>query len=566
MNQDNSSKTKPHYKLYKGIFDASLDPMIILDENGIIRDVNGAFCALYGFKKEDLVSNHIFFFDKQIHTESFTKMMCSEVRDNGKWQGEIWARTKYNKPLQHYFSLKELKDHKTQSSFFLGVFYDISQKKQFKEKTKNLEDYDLSIGISNKDKFYKVLVESLNDFKDTTKTLSVLILNLNGFKMINQSMGYQMGDILLKEIIDRIGNVIKDNGFIARLNGTTFAILVKNPQKIEDIISIINNIIYCFNEPFMVNNEESYITCRIGVSVYPNDGEDAKELIKKAEIAMNEIRDKTISDYRIFNYEMEKKIHNEILMTNNLRKAIDEEQFVLYYQPQLDLNTNEIVGLEALIRWIHPTLGLIPPNDFIPIAEKTGLIIPMSEWIIKQACIDTTKLIKMFNKKLRVSINISALQFQQENFIDYLRYILNETNLSSDFFGIEITESVSIQDLDLTIDTLQKLNQLGVKVSMDDFGKGYSSLSYLKELPLNVLKIDRSFINNITNNQSEAAITTAIITMCHSLNLKVIAEGVETKEQLDFLKAKNCDQIQGFYISRPLAISDLEKFINEYTP
>lgn len=433
--------------------------------------------------------------------------------------------------------------------------------KSHQEEIYKLAYFDSNTSLPNRLYFVEELNESLNNLKENEK-LAVLYIDLDRFKYINDTLGHDIGNEVLKLIGFRLVKLMDMENLVARSGGDEYLILIKEIFDEEEIIHIVNEIIENFKRPILTNGHKLYLTTSIGIAVYPEAGTTSLSLIKNAEAALYRAKDMGGNSYFIYNETIGVKEYENLIILNELREAVNNEEFVLYYQPKVDIKSEEIVDMEALIRWNNPKRGLIFPDKFIPLAEDAGLIVPIGEWVLREACIQNKKWIQKGYKPRRVSVNISARQFQYYNFLDTVSNILEETGLEPEYLGLEITETTAISDIEYTINVLNKLKDLGVFVIMDDFGTGYSSLKYLREMSINEIKIDRAFIWDIETNEKNRAISRTITLLAKQFNILVTAEGVETKEQLDILKKIECDKAQGYYFSKPIPKEEFEKLLD----
>ncbi|MGD9200098.1 MAG: EAL domain-containing protein [Chitinispirillia bacterium] len=445
------------------------------------------------------------------------------------------------------------------------------ERKRAEEQILHLAYYDSLTDLPNRVLFNERLDTVLAINKRHKRLAAMLFLDLDNFKRINDTLGHRIGDSLLRRVAERlvsnrcirrsdsIGNTseIKEGELhkatVARLGGDEFTILLSEIAKSQDAGKVAQRIIDELSQPFILDDHEIFITTSIGITIYPLDGEDIDSLLKNADIAMYKAKSQGKNNYKFFKHSMNATAMERLKMENDLHKALQREELVLYYQPQIEVTTGKIIGMEALIRWQHPQDGMISPNRFIPLAEETGMVLPIGEWTLQTACKQNKKWQEMGFDPITVSVNLSTIQFERSNLIRTIIDALNESFLSPRYLILEITETILMQTKEATIAILHELNKMGLQFSLDDFGTGYSSLSYLRCFPLYSLKIDRSFVSDINNNGATANIVKAIIAMAHSLNMKVVAEGVETEEQADFLCTHNCDEIQGFVRSRPLS-------------
>ena len=423
--------------------------------------------------------------------------------------------------------------------------------------------YDDLTGLTNKALFHDRLETNLHAADRKDEVIVVLFIDLDNFKYVNDSMGHAAGDRLLKIIANKLNDSVRKGDTVSRWGGDEFTILLPNVKRISGIFKLCERIL---NEQFknvIIEGQELRITASIGIAIYPQDGDNADQLIKNADAAMYKSKELGKNQFHLYKPNMNSKIMERLNFESGLFKAIENEEFNIVYQPQLGLNTNKIIGFEALVRWNKPDKGVLAPYKFIPIAEETNLIIPLGEWIIRKVCNQAKKWHDM-GYKLTAGINISAKQFNQDRIINVIKDAIKTTKIDPKFIELELTESVIMQDVDRTINIFKEFKSMGISISIDDFGTGYSSLSYLKEFPIDKLKIDQSFISNITNHQSDDAnIANLVIDLGHKLGLEVIAEGVETQDQINFLKKYACDQIQGFILSKPLEISKFEALLEK---
>lgn len=435
---------------------------------------------------------------------------------------------------------------------------DITERKQHEEQIKQQAFYDALTGLPNRRLLHKQISSALRQAKRSGKPMAVMFLDLDRFKYINDTLGHTVGDQLLRDVSKRLKLCVRDSDTVARLGGDEFTILLPRITDLEDATSVAERIIETLASPFFLQGFEFFLTVSIGISLFPDDGENLETLIKHADTAMYHAKENGRNNYQLYTDEMHDRAMKRLVMENALRKALERDEFTLHYQPIVKIHTNEITGMEALLRWNHPELGNVSPASFIPLAEETGLIVPIGEWVLRTACAQNKAWQNAGFKPLQVSVNFSAIQFLDPGLTDMVKEVLEDTGLSPQWLDLEMTESI-MQNPESAIRSLTKLRAMGINISLDDFGTGYSSLSYLKRLPINTLKIDKSFIRDITNDPDNASIATAIITMAHSLRLKVVAEGVERPEQLGQLMVMQCDKMQGYLFSKPLPA---EEFVN----
>jgi len=454
-----------------------------------------------------------------------------------------------------------------------GIIQDITEHKNAEKKIRFLAYYDALTGLPNRQLFKEHSIQAIRMAQRDGTKLAIIYLDLDHFKRINDTLGHNAGDKLLQKVSENMMVVIRASDIvtridsesqseetsIARLGGDEFTILLRGLTEIKHAALVAKRIIKCLGLPVKIAGQELYVTCSIGIVVYPDDGGDIDTLLKNADTAMYHAKDAGRNNFQFYAKHMNELTLARLNMEVKLKKALERNEFIVYYQPQVEAATSTIVGVEALIRWEHPERGLVSPAEFIPIAEETGLIIPLGEWVLRTACAQMAVWHKAGFNELRIGVNLSSIQFRHGNIVKTIKNVLAATGLDPQYLEVEITESIIMQNVEETIATLWKLKEMGLKLSIDDFGTGYSSMNYLKRFPLDTLKIDRSFIKDIMTEPNDAAITKATIGLAKGLNLTTIAEGVETKEQLTFLHKQGCDQIQGYFISRPVPAETVEQ-------
>ena len=446
---------------------------------------------------------------------------------------------------------------------YRGTGSDITERKLTEQRVHHVAQHDVLTGLPNRSLLQDRLGQAIAFANRSGRQIWVMLIDLDRFKFVNDSMGHKAGDVLLMTVAARLTASLRDTDTVARLSGDEFVVIVSEDRDVPLSPDIVQRVMDSVAQPVMLGTKEFFVTCSIGVAVYPSEGTPADSLIEHADIAMYSAKKMGRNNFQFYTPAMNEESLERVRIEGALRNALERNEFVLHYQPQVDLKTGQIVGMEALIRWKHPELGMVPPGRFIAIAEETGLIVQIGAWVLRTACAQNKAWQDAGLGRLRVAVNLSARQFGAADLIDGLESVLRDTALDPDCLEIELTESLFMSDVTPAVDLLHRMKSLGVNLSIDDFGTGYSSLSYLSRFPIDVLKIDRSFVADITVDANDAAIVTSIIALAHNLKLAVIAEGVETLEQLDYLRSHGCDEMQGYYFSKPLAAEDFEALLRQ---
>lgn len=423
--------------------------------------------------------------------------------------------------------------------------------------------YDSLTGLPNRVLFEEKLSIALEDAKLNKGKLALLYLDLDDFKKVNDTIGHMFGDLLLKNVGRLLQKCLGKNATVTRLGGDEFVAVLPHIDDEEELVRVIENIIKSFQNPWILDDREFYITVSIGITIYPKDGQADHILLKNADTAMYFAKKNGKNSYHFYTPDLNEKMIEKLEIENNLRHAVERNEFMVYYQPKVHMRTGHITGVEALLRWKHPIKGMISPNEFIPIAEETKLIVPIGEWVLRNACEQNKIWQELGYPDVSVSVNLSVIQIQQPDFIQKVKRILNETGIKPSCLELEITENIIMENFELTNDILNHLRGLGIRISLDDFGKGYSSLNYLKQLEIDILKIDKAFVDDITENNHQQSIVKAVIEMAHNMDIIVVAEGVETWEQFKFLKSLHCDKVQGYLFSKPISVLEMEEMMKK---
>ena len=545
------------------VFEHAIEGVMITDPEGTIVSVNPAFTAITGFSAEEAIGKTPRILRSDRQGKAFYKQMWREILDNGIWQGELWNRRRNGEAFPLSESITAIRNASGKLINYVSVFHDLTHIKA-KEQALHFQTYHDSLtGLPNRDLFQDRLNQALGNALRNTGKVLVLFFDLDSFKNVNNSLGHTAGDQLLQDVSERLRFFIREGDTLARLGSDTFAIILREIKQPQDALTVVRKLTGALSEAFVIADQKLFVTSSIGITLYPDDGDNAQTLIKNADIALARAKKAGRNNFQYYMPDMGLQANQRMVLERNLRLGLERGEFILHYQPRVDIGSGTVIGMEALVRWNHPETGLVSPGEFIPVAEETGLIIPMGQWILETACRQARQWIDAGHGQLRVSVNLSARQFRQENLLEVIEATLRDTGLPPDNLELEITESIVMDHVDKAIAILERLRGLGLHIAVDDFGTGYSSLNYLKRFPINTLKIDQSFVRDLTRDSDDAAIISAIIALARNMRLSVVAEGVETREQLAFLREEACDELQGYYFSRPLDADAFGKLLQE---
>ncbi|HEY7986319.1 MAG TPA: EAL domain-containing protein [Methylophilaceae bacterium] len=559
---DNNLQRDEDLRLFRGIFESSGEGIMVTDAQEVIVAVNRAFTSITQFSPNDVLGQTPRAIKSGRHDKIFFQELWTKLKQGGYWQGEIWNRRKDGSLMPTWSNISAVKNQKGQVTHYFSTFSDISDHMAAEERIRQLAFYDSLTGLPNRATFYSLIKQTLILARRDDISGGVMFIDLDRFKHINDTLGHGAGDELVRRVSARLKTCLRSSDVVARLGGDEFVVGLFDVKAQEDAAIVAQKMLATFATPFLIEGHEISISASIGISVYPNDGTEVDDLIKFADIAMYRAKERGRNTYLFYSNDMNVRSIEKLQMESNLRRAIDRKELLLHYQPQADIHTGEMTGAEVLIRWQHPERGMVSPGQFIPIAEETGLIVRIGRWVMDQAVAQN----KAWQDKglpiMKLAVNLAAQQFHPA-LTDEVSSILLEHDLSHEYLELEITESMVMHNPDQVVDMLKNMEKMGIKTSLDDFGTGYSSLSYLKRFPIYKLKVDQSFVRGLPGDEDDAAITRAIIGMGKSLGLRVIAEGVETREQLEFLRAEGCDEIQGYLFSKPIPPEEFEKLLDK---
>lgn len=556
---DQSKERQQQEKLIQSevVFSSTSEAICITDRAGFILEINDAFKLMTGYERSDILGQTPDSIRSDQAWNPLYQTLWDTLREFGSWRGEITNRRQDGSLCPCLLTANAVTNTKGNRTGYVWVYSDITFIKETEARLDFIAHHDALTKLPNRRYFKNALEESISTAEQDNLTLAVAFIDLDRFKTINDSLGHEVGDAVLMESAKRLQQIVNSEDLIARISGDEFILLLNNAKTEQEIGSIIENMITLLRQPINYNSYEISITASIGIAMYPRDGRTAAELIRNADSAMYHAKQDGCSTFKFYSIELTKSAYEQVYLTNALRAAMDNSEFKTLYQPQLDLKTGKITGLEILIRWEHPQLGKIPPQKFIPVAEQTGLIRDIGAWILNEACLQGKQWLDQGFDYGHISVNVSGKQFIRDDFVRILQTALIESSLPAKYLELEITENVLMDSVADSIRQLNVIRDMGVGISIDDFGTGYSSLSSLKKLPLTRLKVDRSFVMDIPADKNDVAITEAVIAMSKALGLKVLAEGVETQAQVNFLKALSCDEVQGFYYSEPISADDV---------
>ena len=552
------SRKQQHLTKASIVFENTSEGIVITDTRPNILSVNNAFTTVTGYSEDEVIGKNPSFLKSGTHDDHFYEEMWRALEDTGHWQGEIQNRRKNGEIYTELLSINSFNDVHGEPVEYIGVFADISKIKETENKLEHLAHYDPLTNLPNRLLCHVRMEHEMQYAERNEKLVAILLLDLDMFKNINDSLGHVMGDKLLQEVTERLKQRVRDEDTIARLGGDEFVLIIGSLEDRKNVSEIAMDILKLFSESFDIGEHEVFIGASIGISVFPDDARDVGSLLQNADAAMYRAKAEGRDNYQYYTSELTSSANQRLSTEFYLRHALEKNELILHYQPQYSASTGKMLAVEALIRWQHPIDGLVFPDKFISVAEETGLIVPIGEWVIETACKQLRKWQQSGCSELRMAINLSARQFRKSDLGKTVRRIFAETGVKPHQVDLELTESIIMRDADSTIATLDEFHEMGVELSIDDFGTGYSSLSYLKKFPINRLKIDREFVRNITTDKSDADLIKSIIALGHCMNLKVLAEGVEDIEQLNYLKEHGCDEIQGYYYSKPIPADELE--------
>ncbi|MGY4795787.1 EAL domain-containing protein [Lysinibacillus sp. FSL K6-0057] len=561
MNITPSSINQMNYSLkeLQDIFSAMNSSIIvaITDRTGKITFVNDHFCKISKYTREELVGQDHRLLNSGFHPKSFFREMWKTIGNGDMWNGEVCNRAKDGSLYWVKTTIIPFLDEKGKPYQYIAIRVDITAQKDIKKIT-HIAYHDELTGLPNRRKLEQRLENEFHQSRRTGEKFALFFIDVNRFKHINDGLGHIIGDMFLVEMSNRLRNIDHTSNSFYRHNSDEFVMILNDVSRIEEMAK---EIISVFNESFIVDTYEFYASISIGISIFPDHANSVEELLKNADIAMYAAKSTRGNQYRLYRDNMDEANDKWLLLETKLHQALKQDRLELHYQPKIDLKTDSVIGMEALLRWYDPELGHIPPDRFIPFAEDCGLINDIGVWVLRKACAQARLWNESHELSLRVAVNISPIHISIGGFVDMVRGVIAETGIDPNLLEIEITEMSMLDYTEDLIDTIKQLRALGITISLDDFGTGYSSLNYLKKFPVDVLKIDRAFVRDIVPEKSGIAMISAMISLAHALNLQVVAEGVEEEAELNVLREHGCEYVQGYYFSKPLSVGDFTNLI-----
>jgi diguanylate cyclase (GGDEF)-like protein/PAS domain S-box-containing protein len=553
---------KEQENLFDSIFNNTTTGVVVLNVDGSIRRVNQSFCELLGYTDHDLLSMNFYSLIHPIELSRFQSVLHNLIgKQSSLHQSEQQLMNKKGDIIWAMSTVSLIQDVHGKPLYFLMQAHNITMQKMAEERLRHMAYHDPLTGLANRNKLEQFINQILASARRHQQSFALVFLDLDRFKNINDTIGHDAGDLLLQVVADRLRAAVRNTDMVARLGGDEFVLLITDVKRAESVALIAQKVLESVLEVITVKGHELYITTSVGISLYPFDGQTMQVLMKNADLAMYRAKENGRNNYQFYTLEMTNKAQKKMALQNALGHALAKNEFLLHYQPKLDLKTRRITGVEALLRWKNKDFGIITPDEIVMLAEETGLIIPVSEWVLMTACKQLKAWHDMGLTALTMAVNCSARQFKQGTFVDDILKILTRIDLPACALEIEVTESTIMQDPENTLRVLYALKDMGVKIVIDDFGTGYWSLSNLRRLSVDEIKIDKTFTKHITLDETSASITSAIIAMVSKLGIRAIAEGVETRAQYEFLSHEGCAEIQGYYLTPPLPEELMTKFL-----
>ncbi len=548
------------------VFETASEGIMVLDTDLRITAVNPAYTEITGWPASEVMGRKPpCVLDPEMDPQS-ALLMYEAARTTGRWRGERWSKRRDGERYAERLGVSTVVDENGRLTHYVVVFSDITARKVDEERVRKQANYDALTGLPNRSLFLDRLNQAVTNAQRTSQMVGLMFIDLDGFKLVNDTLGHDMGDLLLQEAGRRLSNCVRSGDTVARLGGDEFTVVMPNLGSYQNAPTVATRILEALRKPFDLAGKEAFVSGSIGITVYPDDAHDAQTMLKNADAAMYRAKEHGKANFQFFTADMNAAIEERLAIKNGLSKAFDRDELMLYFQPKLDLATRAVTGVEALLRWQAADLGMVSPAKFIPIMEESGLIGRVGEWALDAACRQVRRWRDAGLPAVRVAINLSVRQLRQHGFVDLVENAIEVAGIDADGLEFEITEGMVMKDADTAVAVLRRLSDMGIRLAMDDFGTGYSSLSVLKRFPVDTIKIDRSFISEIGVDSDSHEIIRTIITMGHSLRRRIVAEGVESREQAQLLERLGCDEIQGYVFAPPLPADEVEHLLRDPPP
>lgn len=554
-------KAREMLELHARIFNDSEEGILITDANLAIVSVNAACCRITGYAAEEMIGQSPRLLQSGRHDKGFYEEMWRAIDSRGNWRGELWDKRKNGEAFPIWISISVVRNAQGRITHYFAIMSDVSERKRSEEQIHYLAYFDVLTGLPNRSLFFRLTDQALLEAKRDQAHAALLFVDLDRFKPINDSLGHEVGNQLLRQVATRLREALRAEDVVARLGGDEFAVALFDIAQRDHAANVARKLLDVLKEPFRIHNHELKLGASIGIAIYPEDSPDTETLLRLADLAMYRAK-QSGEGYAFFSEELNRRALQRLRVEAGLRRALAQDELLLHYQPKVDIATGRVVGAEALVRWRHPETGMVPPGEFIPVAEESGLVVDIGNWVLNAACAQASAWRQAGLPPVKIAVNLSAREFAPD-LSERVKEVLDRHGLPPSFLELEITEGVLAKSTEGVIRMMGELMSLGIGLSLDDFGTGFSSLSYLKRFPVDTLKIDRSFVTGIPGDANDCAIAGAIVSMAKQLRHTVIAEGVETQDQLAFLRQIGCDAIQGFLFSRPLDAASFEALLRE---
>ncbi len=545
------------------VFDTVSEGILVADANNRIKSVNPAFTRITGYDSEEVVGRNPSMLSSGRHDASFYRHMWWQLESRGFWSGEIWNRRKDGSVYPEWMSIVVLKDSEGEVTEYVAVFSDITQRKQDEEQIRHQAHYDALTGLPNRSLFFDRLTQAVIAARREGAMMALLFLDLDRFKAINDTRGHVVGDEVLQQVADRLLNCVREADTVSRFGGDEFVVMLQDLVEVNDAAMVAEKIVSAMEAPFYSGDRELFVGASVGITIYPTDTESPETMLRNADMAMYRAKESGRNCYQFFTLGMQQQVKLRVELEQDLRQALQQDQLELHYQPIVDARLGRVTSVEALLRWHHPRRGVILPDDFIPVAEETGLIMSIGSWVLRRACMQAREW-QDAGLDIGVSVNVSSRQLGKEFSPWVVAAVLKDVGVPGNRLTLEITESLLMDRGKEAVALLDGFRKLGVSISVDDFGTGYSSLGYLKQFPVDILKIDRSFVSDLPDDKDDTSLVEAILAIGKSMGLKIVAEGVETREQYEFMRSAECDYIQGDYFAQTMTASQLMQWLSEH--